>query len=294
MQKVASLCTGLVGLIGVLVLGTAERTVAQVQRPDGLGPQLVCGTRDADPETAQLVEEYSQRMASRVAVQLTESHDIPVYWHRIHNGSGAGGAVLDQQIADQLAVLNAAYAGAGFSFSLISTDDVNNSTWYTTINGTTSETQMKTTLHKGGSNALNIYSNNPDGGLTGWATYPWDYASAPTMDGVVILYATVPGGSAAPYNLGDVATHEVGHWLGLYHTFQGGCTNNKKGDLVDDTPAEQSSAFGCPTGRDTCDAKRFPGLDPITNFMDYTDDACMDHFTAGQNTRMNNMWAAYR
>jgi hypothetical protein len=296
---------GLAVVIVTMLAGMGTSTVAQGQgnrvgqggdknppmRPDGLGPQLVCGTRDLDPDTALMVEDYSRRMSERIDPSLKSLPQIPVYWHRIHASNGSGGAVTSQQIANQLSVLNSAYGASGFSFTLSSTTDTNNDAWYTTTGGN-SETAMKNALRQGGSNALNIYSNNMGQGLLGWATFPWSYASSPKLDGVVILFSSVPGGSAAPYNLGDTATHEVGHWMGAYHTFQGGCT--KTNDGVSDTPAEKSPAFGCPTGRDSCAGNRYPGLDPIHNFMDYTDDACMDTFSANQNTRMNQMWTAYR
>ncbi|MDQ3366071.1 MAG: zinc metalloprotease [Myxococcota bacterium] len=216
---------------------------------------------------------------------------IDVYVHVITNSSGGGGAT-STMITNQMNVLNGAFASTGYSFRLVATTTTANDSWYT-CSGGTCETQMKNALRRGTADDLNMYLNNMGGGLLGWATFPSSYSSNPKNDGVVVLTASLPGGNAAPYNLGDTATHEVGHWMGLYHTFQGGCQKN--GDYVSDTPSEKSAAYGCPVGRDSCtNGPNAAGLDPVKNFMDYTDDSCMDHFTPGQDARMDQLFTTYR
>jgi hypothetical protein len=246
-----------------------------------------CAT-DHNPEKISFAErDFASRLQKAAPGVDVDGGTINVYFHVVSNGST--GNISDTMINSQMEVLNDAFRSWGWSFNLVSTSLTSNANWYNGCYGSY-ETAMKTALRKGSADDLNIYTCNPSSGILGYATFPSSYASAPFKDGVVLLHSSLPGGNAAPYNLGDTATHEVGHWMGLYHTFQGGCNGN--GDYISDTPAERSAAYGCPSGRDSCVSK--PGLDPIKNFMDYTDDFCMDRFSAGQDARMDLQFTTYR
>ncbi|MDL4776209.1 MULTISPECIES: zinc metalloprotease [Thermomonosporaceae] len=216
---------------------------------------------------------------------------VPVYFHVLHDG--AKGDVDKATIDRQISVLNSTYGGSGsgaetgFSFTLREVDRTSNAAWYS--DPQRYETAFKPKLRKGDATTLNLYSADLGKDLLGWSTFPWKYRSQPKLDGVIVHEGSLPGGSAEHFNLGYSGTHEVGHWLGLYHTFQDGCS--AQGDRVADTPPERDPTSGCPEGKDTCTGG---GTDPIHNYMDYGWDSCMTEFTAGQATRMNEAWTAYR
>lgn len=176
----------------------------------------------------------------------------------------------DTQIQDQLNVLNKAFNQHGIQFSLALITRTVNPAWSKSTPGSASMFNMKQSRHIGGPADLNLYIQTSIGAgdirLRGFATYPSDYQQSPVLDGISIIHASLPGGKA-PFQLGHSAVQQVGHWFGLYNTFQGGCA--APGDYVDDTPPEASPAYGCPKSRDTCPGG---GPDPIHNYMDYTDE----------------------
>jgi len=254
-----------------------------------------CATRIMSETEADAVD---QQVAARTANQgaTSASVTIPVAVHVIRKGETVDqGDVPESAINAQIDILNRAFSTAKggavttFKFELASIDRTTNAAWSSMSPGSPEETEAKSALRVGDAATLNLYFAQVGDGLLGWATFPSDYKSDPKRDGVVVLSDAVPGGKAAPYNEGATGTHEVGHWLGLYHTFQGGC--GRRNDGVSDTPAEKEPAFGCPTGRDTCFAS---GVDPVTNYMDYSDDACMNEFTRGQSGRMAKQFQSFR
>lgn len=219
---------------------------------------------------------------------------IPVNVHVVHDGDR--GRVSVVEVLKQIAELNRDFANTAanmFRFYLNDLDYTDNKAWHYAMAMQPDEKAMKSALREGDAGELNLYVNEPGyekpGDLIGIATWPWEYKTAPELDGVMLKYSTLPGGGAKPFDEGKQATHETGHWLGLYHTFEGGCAS--PGDYVDDTPAEAGPTDGCPTDRKACD-NTTPA--PVHNFMDYSDDRCLTQFTVGQAQRAADHWLAYR
>lgn len=254
----------------------------------------VCGTPLPTPaERIQSRRVVNALRANRVSFRGKTV--IPIRFHIIHEGQQ--GYLPDRQLKAQVALLNRTYAPANIQFKIADVNLHENSAWFRHGPGTDAEIEMKTELGKDPARSLNIYTAEPGEGLLGYATFPWWLPQTPQLDGVVLHHASLPNASRPwvnqpwPFDLGMTAVHEVGHWCGLYHTFQGGC--EAPGDDIADTAYEEFSAAGCPLNTpSTCpDETRFL---PVENYMDYSDDACMKHFTPQQYQRMKDMVGYYR
>jgi hypothetical protein len=321
LNTVFSICLLLVGVAAIAqndeaFEGRAERTPAFHMSLDGtvtvegeIFPSMAAyhqsekfkfeGRRCGSP--LKMVERGFERYVSKSPSDCTnsqtviqaeyynESITIPVVFHIIMDSNG-NGDIDDSYIISQVEILNEDFraqggtpGSAGFdtgiSFELAGITRHTNNQWFNDRR----ESQYKSQTGWDRDTYLNIWTNTASGYL-GYAYYP-DGSAGTNLDGVVLNYTAV--GRNAPqggiYNQGRTATHEIGHYLGLAHTFQGGCgdPNNPytTGDLIADTNAESTQQFNC-VERVTCGSQ-----DPIHNYMDYTNDTCMTHFTMEQGNR---------
>jgi Pregnancy-associated plasma protein-A len=275
-----------------LATATAKVDALFAQEAPATAPKLYrCGTPPPTPAAKIQANRVITALRS-YRVNFRGKTVIPIRFHIIHQGTQ--GYLPDRQLKAQVALLNRTYAPASIEFKIADVNLHENQSWFTHEPGSDAEIEMKTTLGTDTAGSLNMYTAEPRGGLLGYATFPWWYADTPQLDGVVIHHASLPDASRAqpwPYDLGMTAVHEVGHWAGLYHTFQGGC--DAPGDDIVDTAYEQNAATGCPLRQPSA----CPGetrFDPVENYMDYSDDACMKQFTPLQYQRIKDMVGYYR
>ena len=290
-----------------------------------LQAQRICGTNEyqqmleqADPSIINRraeIEEFTRNFTVNNAGESRALVTIPVVVHVVYNTTAEN--ISNSQIQSQITVLNqdfrklnadaanipSAFSGlaadANIEFCLATVDPNGNATsgilrvpTSATSFGTNNTVKSSST---GGSNPwnagkyLNLWVCDISGSILGYAQFPGGSAST---DGVVCdyQYFGTNGTATAPFNKGRTATHEVGHWLNLYHIWGDDGTGCTGSDLVTDTPNAAGPNYGCPAfPRVTC--SNGPNGDLFMNYMDYTDDACMYMFSNAQSTRMQSLFA---
>ena len=295
----------LAGVVGLTLLSATAT-------PQGQGPWLHrCGAPERSPILDSILPPSDCAYGSTnpdAAYDPVEVWEIPIVFHVIQRNDGTG-AVTDQNIFEQNEILNEdfrAIAGSNgasgndsmIQFRLATVDPNGNPT--TGITHTTSNTwyndsgSFMSSLGWDQDRYLNIFTNS----CSGYLGYVWDFPAAiagNNNDGVVVLWEAVGDNApvGAPYNQGRTVTHEVGHYLGLWHTFDNGCGSASScyssGDAICDTNRQSSPTYGCPGSSSSCNSS-----DPFRNYMDYTNDLCMWEFSPEQINRMRCSLLHYR
>ena len=256
--------------------------------------------------------------------------------HVVHDGGAEN--ISEDQVRSQINILNqdfrnknAGGVDTGIEFELANVDDKGNKTngvtrhknlitnfiYNSNLDNSDSfnskEGLLKGIIQWNPKKYLNIWivdtirdisnQNQPD--WIAYATYPQQFLTHPQFDGLVVIddfFGTVGTGADPKRNLGHTCTHEIGHWLGLFHTYEGGCEEAYKGDcsiygdMVCDTPP---AFMGCNDNRDcsitlnTC-IENSDQNDLSNNFMDTGQDVCMTTFTQGQTNKMKEMIIKFR
>jgi hypothetical protein len=300
------------------VLSPLQPAHAQQVLPADLPSQRTCAT--PEPSSAEVLRSSNESRSFNIRSSYLRVERVkflvPIAFHVIH--AGGVGNVTDQQIDAQINVLNVKLGPLGYIFKKRSITRTDNASWQRMIDGEQVELDAKTTLSVDPGQALNFYILIPryrdarSQAVTtalGIASFPWwmgEDTHNPQLDGVSVHYATLPGSASGAFDLGQTAVHEVGHWIGLLHTFHGGGAFTQDstdgcqppGDEVSDTPYERRPHFGpgvgsaCPTATiSECSAGSF---NPISNYMNYADDRCMNEWTTGQDLRARNIMQRFR
>jgi hypothetical protein len=299
-------------MLGVSLIGTFAN--AQVRRCGSMENLERLKMMDPSLESRmQLIENATEEFVNDPGREVNAVVNIPVVVHVVYNTTAQN--ISDAQIRSQIDVLNEDFrrlnadkvntpsafsssaVDAEINFCLASKDPNGNATTGIVRKSTTvtsfSDNDGVKYSSSGGDNAwpsgsyLNIWVCNLGGGLLGYAQFPGGPAAT---DGVVILYSSFGRGYAtsAPFNKGRTATHEVGHWLNLRHIWGDASCGS---DLVSDTPTQQTSNYGCPSYPHRTCSNTTSG-DEFMNYMDYTDDGCMNMFSLGQKTRMKALFVS--
>lgn len=283
------------------------------------------------PELARLAElreiAYQEAMSNNYESRALENgcdiYVIPTVVHIIFNDEVSN--ISDEQIHSQIAVLNQDYrkvtgspadgdgADMKIQFCLATKDPGGNATNGITrteseraMHNSSDDRELKELIRWDTERYLNIWVvKEISSGSNTTLGYTYIPGTVPRVrDGVVITskHIGTTGTATPPYNQGRTLTHEIGHFLGLHHTFrsEGNCSDNSaancmtSGDRVCDTPAEEEAKYFCPEETNSCIEFPCDLPDPISNFLNYVDDVCMDQFTAGQKSRAHFFLDSYR